>query len=163
MKIIDNMSLSEFIKTMPENDFARENAEKFLPSQIDMLEAHFETISWERELDYDYLYDRFAYGYDDLAEWFGFKSFDDMVKWNDTIRKVMKVVNIKEKATDCINKMHETESGSLDLVDEKFDWLLGGIIADVYGDDDDDRPFSEDILYAVLDEIEFEENGEIVH
>lgn len=163
MKIIDNMSLSEFVKTMPEKDFARENAEKFLPSQLDMLEEYFDTVSLNRELDYDYLYDQFAYGCYDLAKWLSFESFSDMVKWNEIVRKVMKVVNIKERATECIKKMQETESGSLDLVDKNFDLLLGGIIADVYGDDDDDRPFSEDILYAVLDEIEFEENGEIAH
>lgn len=161
MKIINDMSLAEFIKTMPNNDPARENAEKFLPSQLDMLEEHFETVSWNRDVDYDYLYDRFAYGYDDLAEWLDFKSFDDMVKWNDTIRKVMEIPNIKEKANDCIEKMHQTENGCLDLADEEFDLKLGNIIGGVYGDDDDDRPFSEDILYAVLDEIEFQETGKI--
>lgn len=163
MKIIYNMSLSEFIRTMPEKDFARENAEKFLPSQLDMLEGQFDTFSMNFELNYDDVYDWFAYDYEDIAEWLSFESFDDMVKWNDTIRKVMKVDNIKEKATESIKKMQETESGSLDLVDKNFDLLLGGIIADVYRYDDDYRPFSEDILYAVLDEIEFEENGEIAH
>lgn len=160
MKIYNNMSLAEFIKTMPENDFARENAEKFLPSQLDMLNEHFETISWDKEIDYDYLYDKFAYGYDDLAEWLDYKSFDDMAKHNDVIRKVMEIPNIKEKINECTTKIIQTESGSLDLVDEEFDLKIGNIIDEVYGDDDD-RPFSEDILYAVLDEIEFKEAGKI--
>lgn len=163
MKIIYNMSLSEFIKTMPEKDFARENAEKFLPSQLNMLEGSFDTFSMNFELNYDDVYEWFAYDCEDIAEWLSFESFDDMVKWNDTIRKVMKVDNIKEKAPESIKKMQKTESGSLDLVDKNFDLLLGGIIADVYGYDDDNRPFSEDVLYAVLDEIEFGENGEIAY
>lgn len=160
MKIFNYMTLAEFIKSMPENDFARENAEKFLPSQLDMLEEHFDTISWDRELDYDYLYDQFAYHYDDLAEWMDYKSFDDMVKHNEVIRKIMEIPNIKEKIKECTTKMIQTESGSLDLVDKEFDEKIGGIIYDIYGDDDD-RPFSEDIIYAVLDEIEFKETGKI--